>query len=938
MVELPSGTVTFLFTDVEGSTRLWEQHPEEMTDALARHDEIVRVAIESHGGRIVKTTGDGAHAAFVTAADALAAAVEAQEELAKESWPLSEALAVRMGLHSGHAEIRAGDYFGPAVNRAARVAAAAHGGQIVMSRVTQELARDALPSEITLVDLGEHRLRDLSRPEHVFQVIAPGLRREFGPLRSLDALPGNLPLQLSSFVGREAELVRVGRALEQARVVTLTGVGGVGKTRLALQAAAEVLPRFRDGAWLCELAPVRDQDGVVNAVAGAFCVSARPGQNLEESLVAYLRDQELLVVLDNCEHVLRAAAWLVVAIEGACPEVRVLATSREGLNVPGEQLITVPSLGLPDPRDAAEAADEREAVRLFVERARAVRADFTIDASNRDDVIAICTRLDGVPLAIELAAARIPAMKPSELAARLDRRFRLLSGGSRLAIERHQTLRATIDWSYDLLGEPEQRLLDRLSVFSGSCTLDAAEAVCAGAPVDAADVFDLLAHLVAHHLVEADDTGVDTRYRLLETIRQYSEERLAETDDPDVVRRRHCDYYIDFASANHHHIFGPGLASWAARLARERDNMLAAMAFAVDTRDTTRAVRLVSHLPYPYMQANDLVVVDAEGVLALPGATNHPESAVALMIAGFNAERRGDHARAEALCDQALEVDARLGPVPDAHLSIAQYGLRAPLALVAGATSEQTAELYLQGARQAGDAGFPAWSAYHLGYAGAMLALEHPHTAEHYATEGLELARRSAAPYAITMNLVALALAVVADDPARARGLLDEALQLAATLGYESPNELMWVAFAGSRLGEWPVTLRAVTRTLHYQLRSGSIPVNCVVMLQLAPGGLAEDDPEAAATIQGGIRALAVRLIPPSTASVPARSLPNPGYPGLAADVRRAATEVLISRLGEQRLRELRAIGEAMEPDELYSYARAHIDAYLNSLTPSRRS
>jgi predicted ATPase/class 3 adenylate cyclase len=549
MSALPSGTVTFLFTDVEGSSRLWEQFPDAMRDALARHDEIVRSAIESHVGYVVKTTGDGAHAAFATAPDAVEAAVRAQVQLLGAVWPLPGGLRVRMGLHTGHAELREGDYYGPAVNRAARVAAAAHGAQIVISHATEELVRDALPVGVGLLDLGEHRLRDLSRPERVFQVTAPGLPREFAPLRTLDAFPGNLPLQVSSFVGREEELERVGDALVVSPIVTLTGVGGVGKTRLALQAAAEVLPRFGDGAWLCELQVVRDPDAVVDAVAGVFRVNTRPGSTLEESLLAYLRDQELLLVLDNCEHLLKPVARLVARVVASCPGVRVLATSREGLNVRGEQILVVPSLAVPEDTMTVDAWSGCEAVRLFSDRARAAKADFAVDGANAEAVGRICQRLDGVPLAIELAAARITAMNPVELGRRLDRRFRLLSGGERVAIERHQTLRAAIDWSYDLLDEAEQRLLARVAVFAGGWSLEAAEAACAGDPIEGDDVFELLASLVSRSLVVADDQGPDTRYRLLETIRQYGEERLADAGETDLLRRRHAEYYREFTAA-----------------------------------------------------------------------------------------------------------------------------------------------------------------------------------------------------------------------------------------------------------------------------------------------------------------------------------------------------------------------------------------------------
>ena len=566
MTELPAGTVTFLFTDVEGSTRLWEEYPGAMQSALTRHDAVVRGAIESHGGHVVKTTGDGFHAAFTTAIDAVTAAVDAQLGLEAERWDATGPLRVRMGVHTGEAQHRDGDYYGTALNRAARLASAGHGGQVLVSLATEQLVRDALPSDCELVALGEYRLRDLGRAEQLFQVVHPDLERHFARLRTVDALPGNLPVRPSTFVGRDRDLVRVAEALTRSPVVTLTGVGGVGKTRLALQVAAELLLRFPDGAWMCELATVRDPDAVVDAVAGVFQVTARSGMNLRDSLVAYLRDQEALLLLDNCEHLLRPVAALVTAIEAACPRVRVLATSREGLNIEGEQILVVSSLGVPEDAMDAAAAGESESVRLFADRARAVKSDFVVDATNVADVAQVCRRLDGVPLAIELAAARVTAMNPAELGRRLDRRFQLLSGGSRVAIERHQTLRATIDWSYDLLTAPEQQLLDRLSVFAGGWTLEAAEAVCSGAPIHTDDVFELLANLVARHLVEADDTGADTRYRLLETIRQYGEEHLAARGDTDTLRARHCDYYAELAEDVRDHSYGPEQIESLARL------------------------------------------------------------------------------------------------------------------------------------------------------------------------------------------------------------------------------------------------------------------------------------------------------------------------------------------------------------------------------------
>jgi predicted ATPase/class 3 adenylate cyclase len=520
---VPSGTVTFLFCDVEGSTRLWEAHGEAMRSALAVHDGIVREALESAGGFVFSTGGDGFGAAFSRAGDALAAAVAAQRGLAAQDWLDEVRLRVRMGLHTGEADERDGDYFGPDVNRAARLMAIAHGGQIVCSPATADLVGGHLPAGASLVDLGVHRLRDLSEPLRVFQVVRDGLPSGFPPLLSMDAFPGNLPLQLSSFIGRDLELARVAKALGEARMVTLTGVGGVGKTRLALRTAAEELPRFREGAWLVELQAVRDPEAVPEAVAAVFRLADRAGVSTLEVLIEFLASKQLLLVLDNCEHLLDPVAELVEALERACAGVAVLATSREGLALEGERVVPVPALAAPATDANVATVAESEAVRLFVDRAAWVDPDFALTDSNIPAVAQLCRRLDGLPLAIELAAARIGALTPVELARRLDRRFDALAGGRRRAVQRHQTLRAAIDWSYQLCSEEERRLLARLAVFAGGCTEEAAEAVCSGDPLPSEAVFELLAGLVAKSLVVAQRDGSITRYRLLETIREFGE-------------------------------------------------------------------------------------------------------------------------------------------------------------------------------------------------------------------------------------------------------------------------------------------------------------------------------------------------------------------------------------------------------------------------------
>ena len=606
---VPSGTVTFLFTDLEGSTRLWEEEEHAMTAALVRHDEILRSAVEKHAGFVVKTTGDGVHAAFATASDALQAAVDAQRRLVAEQWSVSDELRVRMGVHTGSAEHRDGDYFGPAANRAARLMAAAHGGQVVVSLATEELVRDSFPDDVTLVDLGEHRLRDLARPERIFQLVHPELRSDFARLQSLDAFPCNLPAQVSSFVGRDHDITEVAHALAEWRLLTLTGVGGVGKTRLAIQVAAEVLPHFPDGAWLCELAAASEPETMLQVIATALGVQARPGVSIEDRINEFLRTKRLLVVLDNCEHLLDAAARFAAAVLRDAPQVSILATSREGLAVDGEHIRALRSLSVPDPSADVETLARSDAARLFVDRAQAVDSSFVLDAATGAAVGELCRRLDGVPLAIELAAARIVAMSPAEIATRLDERFRLLTGGRRAAVERHQTLRATVDWSFSLCSPVDQRVFARLGVFAGTFGSSAAEAVATGEGVERWDVIEALASLVAKSMVVGDRAADrSTRYSMLETLRAYARERLDETDDPDQWRRRHAEHFAGFAEQAGSGLKGPDEHVWRARVRAELDNVRAAIGWALESSLTTDAqlgLRIVAALAYAGGQRHD---------------------------------------------------------------------------------------------------------------------------------------------------------------------------------------------------------------------------------------------------------------------------------------------------------------------------------------------
>lgn len=598
MGSLPSGTLTFLFTDIEGSTKLWEQHPQAMRAALAQHDALLRETFAAHGGHVFKTVGDAFCVVFPTARASVAAAVEAQNGLQAASWDDTPPLQVRIALHSGAADERDGDYFGPSLNRVARLMAAGHGGQTLLSTTTHELVRDDLPGGISLRDLGEQRLRDLARPEHVYQLVDPGLPGEFPPLRTLDRFPTNLPTQLTSFIGREHQVDEVKHLIATARLVTLTGVGGVGKTRLSLQVGADLLEEFPDGVWFVELAPITDSELVARQVAAAVGLQEAPGRPLIATLQDYLQAKEMLLILDNCEHVIGACAVLAETFVRACPKLRVLAASREALGVAGEFAWPVPSLSVPDDGQAMSLNGLMacEAARLLVDRAQAVSPRFSITESALPAVSQICKRLDGIPLALELAAARLKVLSAEQIASRLDDRFRLLTGGSRTALPRQQTLQALVDWSYELLSESERTLFVRLSVFSGGFGLEAAESVGAGDEVAEYQVLDLLSQLVDKSLVQVEERDGDSRYRLLETLRQYGVQKLIERGEVEPARARHADYYAAFAEGAEPHLWGPGARLWMNRLEVDHDNLRAALGWLVEAGAAERALVMAGAL------------------------------------------------------------------------------------------------------------------------------------------------------------------------------------------------------------------------------------------------------------------------------------------------------------------------------------------------------
>jgi predicted ATPase/class 3 adenylate cyclase len=670
MREPPTGTVSFLFTDIVGSTRLWEKFPADMGEAIARHDALIRSAVETHEGFVFKTVGDSVCAAFQSPRDSLEAAIDAQRALTSEDWKKIGALTVRMGIHAGAAEFRDGDYFGGTLNRVARIEGAGHGGQILLSRLAVELLEEESLGAISFKSLGNHRLRNLDRPEHLYQAVVPGLAESFPPPRSMEALPNNLPVQTTSFVGREAELREVKQLLAGARLLTLMGMGGTGKTRLALEAGAQVIHDFRDGVWLVELALIAETDRVLEAVAAAVGAREEPDRPLRETLINFLRSKSILVLLDNCEHLVTAVSSLAAELLRSCPRLKILATSRHAFTIGGEAIFRVPPLKVldvdpddSDGEDFAERLSQYEAVKLFVARAVAVRSDFAITKVNAPAVAEICSRLDGIPLAIELAAARVKLLSVEQIASRLDDRFRLLRGGARDGLPHQQTLQALIDWSHDLLSEKERIAFRRMGVFAGGRTLEALEKVCSGDGVEDSEMLDLLEQLVDKSLitVETDDSG-NPRYTMLETVWQYSREKLEASNEAPAVRDRHLDYFLSFAEEVAPHLEGPEQRGWLDRCEGDFFNFRFASDWAINSRKTEAGLRLLIAL-YRVIEIRGNL---AEGwdivtrLLALPDSEVAPKYKAASRIAmgriAWAADRYSDARRFQAEAQQIYDA------------------------------------------------------------------------------------------------------------------------------------------------------------------------------------------------------------------------------------------------------------------------------------------
>ncbi len=664
--DLPTGTLTFLFTDIEGSTKLAAGLGDERwTPVLERHQQILRECFVSRGGVEVATEGDSFFVVFKSAPAAVAAAVAGQQRLVAEPWPDGVVIRVRMGLHTGEGMLGADNYVGLDVHRAARVAAAGHGGQVLISAATRSLAEQNLPEGVTLRDLGEHRLKDLALPERLAMLIVPGCPTEFPPLRTVDAVPNNLPLQLTSFIGREKEVADASRLLlDGARLVTLTGPGGTGKTRLSLQIAAEVSDHFSDGVFFVPLAPISDATLVPSAIAQALQIPVSGNQPVDERLRDWLKGKRLLLVLDNFEQVLPAGSMVTDLLRSE-ESIRMLITSRAPLRLYGEREYPVPSLRLPKRLpDDPERLSQFEAVRLFIERAVAVRPDFQVTNENAPSVAMICSRLDGLPLAIELAAARIKVLSPQAILPRLEKSLDLLSSGARDLPERQRTLRGAITWSWDLLSAEQQSLFSRFSVFVGGTRLEQAETICA-ADLDL-DVLDGLSQLVDQSLVrQSEEADGEPRFWMLATIRDYALERLEERGEGGAVRRRHAQAYAELGELAEPELTGANQNEWLGRLDREHDNIRAAIEWAIEAGEAELALRLVA-APWRFWQFRGHLREAAArqtAALAMPGAQQvDPRVRYrALEARGGILYWLGDYRTAFGVYDESLRVARTLG-------------------------------------------------------------------------------------------------------------------------------------------------------------------------------------------------------------------------------------------------------------------------------------
>lgn len=877
---LPIGTVTFLFTDIEGSTRLLQELGADYRDVLERHAVIVRRALAAHDGVEVSTEGDAFFAVFRSATGAVAAAVAAQRALAEEQWPGGHRVGVRMGLHTGEGRLGGDSYVGLDVHRAARIAAAGHGGQVLLSAASRALVETMLPVGVTLRDLGAHRLKDLDQSEHLVQLNMAGLDQQFPPIRSLET-PSNLPVELTSFVGRQREVDEASELLATTRLLTLTGPGGTGKTRLAIRVAAGLGSSFGDGVFFVDLSSLTDPALVGATVARSFGLSDQPQRPIIELLKEYLESREILLVLDNFEHLL-SASEVASDLLAVAPRLKVLVTSRGTLNLHGEQEFAVPPLALPDARAHVDLGrlSQYEAVTLFVERARAARPAFSITNENAQAVTEICIRLDGLPLAIELAASRIRILGPTEILARLQQHLSVLATGGPDVPLRQRTLRGTIDWSYQLLKPAEQMLFARLAIFAGGCTLEAAEAVCNPSGELGLETIDGIAALVDQSLLRQTADDEESRFGMLETIREYGRDRLAANEGLDALGRRHLRYFNDLAAMGERHFLGADQVNWLDRFEREHDNVRAALRRAVDQRLPDDGLLLAAALWRFWYQRGYL--------------------------------REGRAWLKELI---GLQPDAASAARAKAHEALGGLAYWLSDAVTAQASYESAARLY----RELGDREAEAGALYNLAFVPVMR--RDLDASVGLFEEALALAREVGRADLVAKNEHALGVALVrAGDVRAGLPLLERAV--ASFRDEEDRHQLVWglseTALAYHMLGQRQEAWAAYREMLSLVTEARNLPgiaacLELVSMFESSEGRHAEATRMAAA-------AAALRAETGATGELMSRS---------QVDV----TQVARREIGEEAVEHALAEGRAMTLDEAIEYARSLPTSMTNQAT-----
>jgi len=806
--DLPTGTVTLLFTDIEGSTRLLQQLGESYSSVLEESRSLLRAAFLEYGGHEVDTQGDAFFIAFARASDAALAAVAAQRGLASHPWPDGTTVRVRMGLHTGEPLRSAEGYVGLDVHHAARIMSAGHGGQVLLSHTTRDLVEQTLPVGVSVRDLGAHRLKDLQQPNQLFQLVIPDLPADFPPLKTLDNSPNNLPLQPTPFLGREKEIHALQELLlrESSRLVTLTGPGGVGKTRLGLQVAAELAEHFPDGTWFVSLAPISDPDLVIPTISQVLGLSEARDQTPLEHLKNALQEKKMLLLLDNFEQVV-SSATSVADLLARCPHLKVLVTSREELHVRAEREYPVPALLLPDMKHLPDllALSQYEAVALFIERAQAVNPAFQVTNTNAPAVAEICVRLDGLPLAIELAAARIRLFSPQALLTRLGQRLPLLVSSARDVPARQKTLRQTIQWSYDLLTSHEQRLFRRLAVFVGGCAFQAVEAVAQDVAEEQTSVLDTVTSLLDKNLLrQTEQEDGEPWFMLLETIREFGLEVLAKRGELEAVRHAHAEYYLQLAEVAEPALIGPLQATWYERLERELDNLRAALSYLLERGERSENIEMALRLGASLREFWEVRLHAREGWTFLERALKRSEGiavsvrAKALMAAGLLAWYLINYDRAEELCQQSLVLFRESGDVAGVGEALFFLGM---ISWGKGelATARVRFEESLKISTEAGDTNIMAWSLWLLSTVD-MLQGDYTQGYSH-AEESLLLFRERGHKRGIALALQQLAWGYLDEgDAAKAHPLFEESYAFFKEIGEQAYERLVlwglgWVAF-----------------------------------------------------------------------------------------------------------------------------------------------